>query len=159
MRSGKLIPDEKIAEVVVQRLQADDCRERGWVLDGFPRTLNQAKLFSQCGLSIDAVFFLNVSDDLVLDRGLNRCIDPTTGKIYHRKLNPPPLSVAHRVIERTDDTKATLLHRLAEYKNQAQQIAHHYKGRVHLIDSARNAAEVNADIEKIIKKISHFRSQ
>jgi adenylate kinase len=158
MRDGKLIPDEMVAEVVVKRLQEEDCQVQGWVLDGFPRTLNQAQCLSQCGVSIDAVLLFNVSDELVLERGLNRCIDPVTGTIYHRKLNPPPLSIAHRVIERSDDTKATLLRRLDEYNSQVKSISQYYRDRLHLIDSSRTAAEVNFDIENIVSKYSRCGS-
>jgi adenylate kinase len=153
MKSGKLLSDEIVTEIVMKRLQEEDCQRDGWVLDGFPRTLNQAQLLSEFSPPIDAVLLLNVSDEMVLDRGLHRCLDPTTGLTYHRKYNPPPVEISHRIIQRTDDTKETLLHRLDEFKKQANLISQFYQGKIHQIDSIRTADEVNTDIEKILQKI------
>jgi adenylate kinase len=153
MKSGKLLPDDLVTKIVIQRLQEKDCRTNGWVLDGFPRTLKQAQLLSKFGPPIDAVLFLNVSDEVVLDRGLHRCLDPVTGLIYHRQYNPPPVQIRHRIIERSDDTKHTLLHRLDEFKNQANILSQFYQGKIHQIDSMRTTDEVNKDIEKILIKL------
>lgn len=153
MKSGQLLSDDLVTKIVMERVQEKDCQRCGWVLDGFPRTLKQAQLFSKDGPSVDAVLLLRVSDEMVLDRGLNRCLDPVTGVTYHRKYNPPPVEISHRIIERSDDTKETLLYRLKEFKSQADLISRFYEGKVHQIDSMRTADEVNQDIEKILKKI------
>lgn len=150
MELGQLIPDEIITNLVQQRLQKNDCKERGWVLDGFPRTYIQAKLLPQIESRIDAVFLLNTSDELVLERGLNRLIDPVTGAIYQRKFNPPPIEVEYRVIERNDDTEATLLTRLNQFKIQVKSISNLFHDRIHTIDSTRSSIDVNKDIEKVM---------
>ncbi|MFN9981871.1 MAG: adenylate kinase family protein, partial [bacterium] len=90
MDAGKLVPDEVIINIVKDRLQEEDCQTRGWLLDGFPRTKAQAEALKEAGVCADCFIFLNVPDEILVERVVGRRTDPVTGKIYHVKYFPPP---------------------------------------------------------------------
>ncbi|RLN88671.1 hypothetical protein BBJ28_00009095 [Nothophytophthora sp. Chile5] len=118
MDSGQLVPDELIVSVVLERIAQSDCKARGWLLDGFPRTATQAEalLAAQGGTAVpDCVLVLDVPDEEVIRRIAGRRVDPETGKTYHVEFNPPPPEVQARVIQRSDDTEETLRTRLEQF--------------------------------------------
>ncbi|KAE9098018.1 hypothetical protein PF010_g15732 [Phytophthora fragariae] len=117
MDSGQLVPDELIVDVVLERLGQSDCEARGWLLDGFPRTATQAEALLAAGFYPDAVIALEVPDDEVVRRIAGRRVDPETGKTYHLEFNPPPQDedVLARLVQRSDDTEATIRHRLTTF--------------------------------------------
>ncbi|OQR94594.1 adenylate kinase [Thraustotheca clavata] len=113
MDAGDLVPDELIIKVVLARLQEEDCRKQGWLLDGFPRTEPQAKAMLEHKIVPNLVILLNVPDEEVIKRISGRRVDLKTGKTYHITFNPPPPDV--EVVQRSDDTEATLITRLEKY--------------------------------------------
>ncbi|KAG3162100.1 hypothetical protein PC128_g20671 [Phytophthora cactorum] len=118
MDGGQLVPDELIVDVVLERITQPDCESRGWLLDGFPRTATQAEalLAARGGKAApDCVLVLDVPDEEVIRRIAGRRVDPETGKTYHVEFNPPPPEVQARVIQRSDDTEATLRTRLEQF--------------------------------------------
>ena len=78
MDKGALVPDDVIIDVVVERLSQPDCRSRGWLLDGFPRTAAQAAALSAAGIVPDGVLLLDVPDDALVERVVGRRLDPET---------------------------------------------------------------------------------
>ncbi len=68
MAAGKLVPDDLIIGIVKERLSQSDCRERGWLLDGFPRTAAQAEALTKMGITPDAFVYLNVPDEILVER-------------------------------------------------------------------------------------------
>ncbi|KAL4171893.1 hypothetical protein KRP22_007069 [Phytophthora ramorum] len=94
MDGGQLVPDELIVGVVLERLEQPDCKARGWLLDGFPRTEAQAHALLEARIIPDCVLALDVPDDEVVKRIAGRRLDPETGKTYHVDFNPPPPEVA-----------------------------------------------------------------
>ncbi|RLN47935.1 hypothetical protein BBJ29_006676 [Phytophthora kernoviae] len=120
MDGGQLVPDELIVDVVLERLAQPDCKARGWLLDGFPRTEVQAQALlaarsEDVSTVPDCVLTLDVPDDEVVKRIAGRRMDPETGKTYHVDFNPPPSDVAGRVIQRSDDTEDTIRTRLQQF--------------------------------------------
>ncbi|KAL7690721.1 putative cilia-and flagella-associated protein [Plasmopara halstedii] len=117
MDSGQLVPDELIVDVVLDRLGQSDCEVRGWLLDGFPRTATQAEALLAAGFCPDAVIALDVPDEEVVRRIAGRRVDPETGKTYHLEFNPPPEEelVLARLVQRSDDTEATIRERLSTF--------------------------------------------
>ncbi|RQM22619.1 hypothetical protein B5M09_003349 [Aphanomyces astaci] len=113
MDAGTLVPDDLIVHVILERLQAPDCAQKGWLLDGFPRTPVQAKAMVDAGIVPDLVLVLHVPDDEVVARISGRRVDLTTGKTYHVTFNPPPPGVD--VVQRSDDNEETIRVRLATY--------------------------------------------
>ncbi|RHY31057.1 hypothetical protein DYB32_003803 [Aphanomyces invadans] len=115
MDMGELVPDELIMDTILDRLGQPDCAQHGWLLDGFPRNEAQARCMVSFGILPDMVLVLDVPDEDVVARISGRRVDPTTGKTYHITFNPPPADVSDRVVQRSDDTEATVRIRLKTY--------------------------------------------
>jgi adenylate kinase len=151
MSAGQLVPDDLVIRMVLERLQKPDASE-GFLLDGFPRTQPQAEALDaaldEAGLGIDAVVFIDVPDEVVLERMTGRRTDPETGTIYHMTFNPPPAEVADRVVQRPDDNPASVKVRLEKYHSETEPIVSHYetKGLLKSIDGQQAPDEVTAAI-------------
>ena len=116
MQAGQLVPDDLIISIVVARLQESDCAVHGWMLDGFPRSAAQAAALREAGFQPDHAIQLVVPDDVLVERVVNRRLDPVTGKIYNVKDRlPESEEVAARVVQRPDDTEEVARKRLATY--------------------------------------------
>ncbi|ETV87962.1 hypothetical protein H257_01360 [Aphanomyces astaci] len=113
MDMGELVPDELIMDTILDRLGHVDCVQRGWLLDGFPRNESQARSMVSFGILPDMVLVLDVPDEDVIARISGRRVDPVTGKTYHVTFNPPPPDL--KVVQRSDDTEATVRIRLKSY--------------------------------------------
>merc|ERR1719232_340257 len=123
MNSGKLVPDDVIIGVVAERLNQPDCLEKGWLLDGFPRTRAQADALAATGISADCFLFLNVPDEILVERVVGRRTDPETGKIYHMKFSPPDSEeVKARLVQRTDDTEEKVKVRLQQFYDNVDSV-------------------------------------
>ncbi|MFT6123606.1 MAG: adenylate kinase, partial [Oleiphilaceae bacterium] len=88
MASGGLVSDETIIELIQERIKDDDCT-KGFLFDGFPRTIPQAEALKKQGVEIDAVVEINVADDEIISRLSGRRVHEASGRIYHVKYNPP----------------------------------------------------------------------
>jgi len=127
MDSGKLVPDEVIIGVVKDRLESDDCKKSGWLLDGFPRTQAQAAALADAGVSADCFIFLNVPDDVLVERVVGRRTDPVTGKIYHMTFSPPDdEEVLARLEQRSDDTEEKVKVRLEQFHANVEAVKGSY---------------------------------
>eukprot|EP00727_Mastigamoeba_balamuthi_P006384 m51a1_g2366 putative adenylate kinase (254) ;mRNA; r:644189-645018 len=118
---GALVPDELVVGAVAARLSRLRQEGRGWILDGFPRTLAQAVALSGLGHEPTHVVVLSVDDDVAVRRVLGRLVDPVTGESYHAEFNPPPKEVEHRVVRRSDDSEEKLRDRLRFYHEHLGQ--------------------------------------
>merc|ERR1712151_389349 len=116
MNAGKLVPDEVIIGIVKDRLEQNDCQTQGWLLDGFPRTKAQADALALTGVSADCFVFLNVPDEILVERVVGRRTDPETGKIYHMTFSPPDdEEILSRLEQRSDDTEEKVKVRLEQF--------------------------------------------
>lgn len=122
MDAGELVPDELIIDVILNRLQQPDCKSRGWLLDGFPRTATQAAAMIEQGIVPHCVLVLEVPDEEVIKRISGRRMDPVTGKTYHVDFNPPPPDVRSRVIQRSDDNEDTIRNRLEKFHENSDSV-------------------------------------
>ena len=131
MNRGELVPDRLVVELVRQRVKEADCAG-GFILDGFPRTLEQARALREAGVGIDIVLELHVPDEEVIERMTGRRIHPSSGRVYHVTRNPPkvagtdditgePLSV------RADDAEDTVRKRIAGYHAQTGPLLDYYR--------------------------------
>ena len=128
VESGALVPDEVVIGIILDRLKQPDCAEKGWLLDGFPRTAEQADALVRHNITCDAFILLEVEDQFLLERVVGRRLDPETGKIYHLEYYPPPddEAVLARLLHRADDTADKFQVRLAAYKDKLSGVLSHY---------------------------------
>ncbi|TXG53370.1 hypothetical protein EZV62_022539 [Acer yangbiense] len=106
MEKGQLVPDEIAVMMVKDRLSQPDSQEKGWLLDGYPRSMSQATGLKAYGFEPDLFILLEVSEDILVERVVGRRLDPVTGKIYHLKYFPPETEeIATRLTQRFDDTE------------------------------------------------------
>lgn len=151
MDAGKLVPDEVIIGVVKDRLDEDDCSKNGWLLDGFPRTQAQAKALEDAGISADCFLFLNVPDEVLVERVVGRRTDPETGKIYHMTFSPPDdEEVLARLEQRSDDTEEKVVVRLEQFHANVDAVKDSYTDISVVIDGNRAPADVSSDIIEAI---------
>ena len=151
MDAGKLVPDSTIIGIIKDRLADDDCK-KGFILDGFPRTLPQAEalkdLMANMNISLDKVISLNVPDELIVERITGRRTSKVTGKIYHMKFNPPTDEKEEDLIQRADDTEETVKQRLSAYHEQTAPLIDFYTnmGVIVELDGTKEVSEVTADM-------------
>ncbi|EAW88013.1 adenylate kinase 8 isoform 2 [Homo sapiens] len=100
------VPDSLLMKVLSQRLDQQDCIQKGWVLHGVPRDLDQAHLLNRLGYNPNRVFFLNVPFDSIMERLTLRRIDPVTGERYHLMYKPPPtMEIQARLLQNPKDAE------------------------------------------------------
>lgn len=146
MDRGGLVDDSIMCPLVLERLAQPDCIERGWLLDGFPRTAAQAKALKGGGHEPDLFLYLSVPDDAVLERITGRLLDPDTKKSYHAVTNPPPSEVRHRCIQRTDDTVEKVKERLSNFHDNTDAVMGLFQSVLCKVDGDRDIPAVTADV-------------
>ena len=161
MDEGSLVTDDIIIKMMKERLSAPDC-QKGFILDGFPRTVTQATaLDTMLQTSLDCclthVISLEVPDEPIVERLSGRRVSPLTGKAYHVKFNPPAVNGMSEdgktpLIHRDDDKPETIVKRLEVFHSQADTLKSYYKpsGKLHIVDGSRNPESVYEDIRKIL---------
>ncbi|MDR1831925.1 MAG: adenylate kinase [Fusobacteriaceae bacterium] len=156
MGEGKLVPDETMIGVIRERLVKDDCR-KGFILDGFPRTLPQAEaldvLMKEMGKTLDKVISLNVPDELIAERVTGRRVCKSCGASFHVKFSTPKKEgicdlCGGELFTRKDDNAETIGKRLVEYHKQTAPVFHYYKekGLLAELDGTKDVARVTQEI-------------
>merc|ERR1712157_521869 len=168
MKAGGLVSDEIVVGIIKDRIQEDDCRF-GFILDGFPRTLAQAKALDAMlaleGASVTKVIELNIPDAVLEERITGRWIHKKSGRSYHVKFAPPKSMkklwfggidettmkddvTGEALIQRPDDTAEALKKRLLSYHNDTKPILDHYKptGVVKTVNANQPPASVGKNI-------------
>ena len=130
MDSGQLVSDELILQLVKERITEDDCR-RGYLFDGFPRTIAQADGMKSNGIEVDHVIELQVDDNDIIQRMSGRRIHPGSGRSYHVIFNPPKVPdkddvTGEPLIQRDDDKEKTVQKRLQVYHEQTAPLIEYY---------------------------------
>jgi adenylate kinase len=153
---GLLVPDEVTVEIVEDRVKEDDCK-KGFLLDGFPRTVNQADALDQVlknmGIALDHVINIEVSMEALVERLTGRRVCPSCGASFHVMLNPPKQEsvcdyCSANLIQRADDNVDTVTSRLEVYIKQTQPLIDYYKERNLLSD-----IQGEQSIEKVLEDI------
>lgn len=135
---GELVPDDLIIGIVKDKLASEDCRKRGWLLDGFPRTIGQAQALIASGVVADKFVLLDVPDEVLVERVTGRRLDPTTQAIYHLRFNPPPTpEIQARVIQRDDDTEEKAAVRLGVYYRNLNAVRGCFQHVMRIVDGNR----------------------
>jgi adenylate kinase len=137
---------------VQDRLNQDDCKTNGWLLDGFPRTPAQAEALASAGVTADCFLFLNVPDEILVERVVGRRTDPETGKIYHMKFSPPEdEAILARLEQRSDDTEEKVKVRLEQFHANIGALRKNYTDIAVDIDGDTSPDEVSKAVEAAIK--------
>ena len=157
--SGKLIPDEIMTRLVLDRLNSSECQEKGWVLDGFPRTLAQANALQNAGIHAEAFLHLNVPDEVAINRVIGRRTDPLTGRVYHMEYNPPPndSDLRQRLIIRSDDTAESMQHRLKQFHANLNSVKNCYSNVMREIDGLGTPDNVSNEIHHSLKSLTKIK--
>jgi adenylate kinase len=131
MDSGQLVPDDVIIGLVKERIKEPDC-EKGFLFDGFPRTIPQADAMKDAGVVIDAVVEIDVPDEEIIRRMSGRRVHLASGRTYHVAFNPPKVEgkddiTGEPLIQRDDDHEETVRKRLNVYHAQTEPLVGYYK--------------------------------
>ena len=131
MDAGQLVSDDIIIGLVKERLQQPDC-DKGYLLDGFPRTIAQAEALKSAGIHIDYVLEIDVEDNEIVARMSGRRVHPASGRTYHVKFNPPKVAgvddvTGEPLIQREDDKAETVMKRLEVYRAQTQPLVKYFQ--------------------------------
>jgi adenylate kinase len=131
MDSGQLVPDKVIIGLVKERIKEPDC-QKGFLFDGFPRTIPQADAMKEAGVPIDAVVDIEVPDEEIIKRMSGRRVHLPSGRTYHVIFNPPKEEgkddvTGEPLIQRDDDKEETVRKRLEVYHNQTEPLVEYYK--------------------------------
>ena len=156
MDSGKLVPDEIIIGIVVERLSEPDC-SNGYILDGMPRTVLQAEALETAGIQLDAVISLVVSDETIMKRMSGRRVCEACGSSYHMDAMPPKRQgicdlCGANLVRRQDDEPETVKARLAVYHQETEPLIQYYSER-RLLKNVTAHATIEEDTREILRLI------
>ena len=162
MESGGLVTDEIIISLIRERITADDCN-KGFLFDGFPRTIPQAQALVDAGIDIDVVLEIDVPDEEIVKRLSGRRVHPSSGRIYHIAAKPPENPgkddvTGEDLIQREDDKEETIRKRLVVYHQQTRPLVEFYKAlaaknpslRFVTISGLGNIEEIKSSLKKML---------
>ena len=148
---GQLVPDEVMIELLLNRIEESDC-ENGYILDGFPRTINQAVALEEKNITIDKVLEISVADETIVSRLSGRRECSKCGKTYHIVSNKPEIdgkcdSCGSELICRKDDTPEVISKRLSVYHKQTEPLINFYKEKGNLVVAKGQDSVADTTIE------------
>ncbi|AYK15591.1 MAG: adenylate kinase [Methanosarcina flavescens] len=164
MDKGELVPDEVLIGIIKNRLKEEDC-EKGFILDGYPRTIPQADalatILDEINKPIDVVLNLEVPDEELVERISGRLMCSNCGASYHRTFNPPKKEdvcdvCGGELFQRDDDREEAVKNRLTVYKRQTQPLIDYYAKKSLLVslDGTKGIDEVFEDIKAVLAKFA-----
>jgi len=156
---GKLGPDEVIVQLIKERVAKPDCKN-GVLLDGFPRTMGQAKELEKM-TDIDLVLSIVVDFESLVERAVGRRTCPKCSAVYHIKFNPPMNAgicekCGAKLIQRDDDKEETVRNRLKVYKEQTAPLVEYYRKKGKLVD-IDGSGGIDAVFAQMVDAISHLK--
>ena len=150
IEAGQLVPDDVVIGIIKERLSMEDCR-KGFILDGFPRTVPQAKALDKMGITLDAVVSIEVSDETIIERMSGRRVCDICGATYHVKYNPSEDNIncdkCHRPLSlRPDDAPEVVKERLEVYHSTTEPLKSFYaqKGVLRLVEGQEKVEDTTA---------------
>ena len=157
---GDLVPDEVTNGIVKERLAQDDIQEKGFLLDGYPRTIEQAHALdaalAELGIELQGVVNIEIDPSKLLERLSGRIIHKETGETFHKVFNPPAAGYDENdFYQREDDKPESVKRRLEVNIAQGEPIIAHYreKGLVHDIEGDQDIEVVFSDIDKVLSNL------
>ncbi|MEM3712140.1 MAG: adenylate kinase [Thermoproteota archaeon] len=163
--SGKLVPDDVVNMVMEKRLSKEDC-EKGFILDGYPRTVNQAEFLERVS-KVDVVINLNVPDEVIVRRLSSRLICRNCGAIYNKITLPPKVDgicdkCGGELYQREDDKPEVIRERIGIYKREVAPLLEYYRSKGIVLDffyeSSGSGGDISPDqaVEKIVEALKEF---
>ncbi|OUL58345.1 adenylate kinase [Pseudoalteromonas ulvae] len=161
MDAGQLISDDIIIGLVKERISKADC-EKGFLLDGFPRTIPQADAMKENGVVVDYVLEFDVADEVIVERMGGRRVHPGSGRVYHVVYNPPKEDgkddvTGDELIIRPDDVEETVRKRLGIYHEQTKPLVDYYQAEAqagntqyHKLDGTQAVEAVSAQLGALL---------
>lgn len=151
MDKGDLVPDEVVIGILKDRIAQDDC-QKGFILDGFPRTVEQAEALDKMGVQIDKVIEISVPDEKIISRLSGRRVCEGCGSSYHLEHKPTKVEgvcdlCGSKVVQRVDDKPETVLSRLETYREKTAPLKGYYENKGKLVTV--NGQEDIADTSKL----------
>ncbi len=156
--NGELVPDELIINMIKELLQKPEY-QKAFLLDGFPRTINQAealeKLLDDVGLKLDAVIVLDVPKNVLVERLTSRRTCKKTGRVFNMITNPPPPDYPYELYQRPDDKQETVLHRMKIFDDRTKPLIDFYQKRrlVHYVKGTGTLDEVFSRIREVLDNL------
>jgi len=157
LSTGRLVPDDIIIQMLVERISQSDC-ENGFLLDGFPRNLDQAKALDEAKVKINLILFLKISEKEIIERMSGRRVHLPSGRSYHIAHNPPKVEgrddlTGETLIQREDDHPDVIKKRLKVYYDETEPLLSFYRQKdisFYEIDASKTLEEVSEDIRNVI---------
>lgn len=153
MKSGALVPDEVTIELVKERISKDDCK-KGFILDGFPRTVNQAEALKNIS-EIDTVVLVELSNDIIIERLSARRTCPNCGEIHstfdYDKDTCRKCST--KLVQRDDDKPETIKHRLEVYDENTAPLINFYSGKLFRVSNEGKPEETYKQVKTFLQKL------
>lgn len=161
MDAGQLVSDDIIIGLVKERIKKEDC-VKGFLLDGFPRTIPQADAMKENGITIDHVIEFDVPDDVIVSRISGRRVHPASGRIYHIQYNPPKVDgkddlTGEDLVIRPDDQEETVRKRLAIYHEQTKLLVGYYRHEAdagntqyHYLDGTQTVEAISNELAALL---------
>lgn len=149
IEEGALVPDDVVIGIIKERLNESDC-DKGYILDGFPRTVPQAQALDAMGIEIDNVISLEVADEAIIERMSGRRVCKCCGKTYHMIYNPSPkgsmCECGCELTVRSDDAPDVVRSRLDVYHSTTEPLKNYYhnKGNLKTVEGAEKLEETTA---------------
>ena len=147
MDTGGLVSDDLILNIVKERVSQNDCK-KGYLFDGFPRTIAQANGITASGIVIDYVIEIKVNDEQIIKRVSGRRVHLASGRTYHTEFNPPKIEgkddeTGDELVQRDDDQESTVRKRLDVYKKETAPLVNYYNQLSTNMDSKLRYISVN----------------
>ena len=153
--AGQLVPHELVNGIVAERLSSET---RGFLLDGYPRTVAQADSLEASGQVVDAVVLIEVPDELIVDRIVGRRSCPKCGSVFHLSTLPPKVdgvcdACGGELVQRGDDCEDVVKQRLTTYHDQTQPLIEYYssRGLLYRVNGNNEVSAVFAEIRKVLE--------
>ncbi|KAJ0951702.1 putative adenylate kinase [Helianthus annuus] len=154
MEKGQLVPDEIVVTMVKNRLSQPDSAEKGWLLDGYPRSSSQATALQAYGFKPDIFILLEVPQEILVDRVVGRRLDPVTGRIYHMTYSPPETEeIAARLTQRFDDTEEKVKLRLQTHNQNVESVLSLFEDITVKVDGSLSKEDVFATIDSALSNL------
>lgn len=159
MENGQLVPNEIVVMMVKERLSQPDSVEKGWLLDGYPRSSSQATGLHEFGFQPDIFVLLEVPEEILVERVVGRRLDPVSGKIYHLKYAPPETEeIAARLTQRFDDTEEKVKLRLRTHNQNVESVLSMYEDIVVKVDGSVSKEDVFAQVDSALTQLLQQKS-